>query len=199
MTKSRFFRWGTGLFLLGLLLLVLVPPWRHAVIGSVAELSSPDSPAGYATGIGNPVWSADRGKETIAGIDHASITCGLWSDGRMAVVVWTDVSSGSSRFLPPITTKAEGFVFEGHHRATDGRHIDCRCATKDGRTGGVTINGKTFGLDQGALFLVSTISGQTQVRQLKREVLQSGGGDLRDLAKNDQEIRDFFASFAKAK
>ena len=114
----------------------------------------------------------------------------------MAVVVWTDVSSGSSSFLPPNTTKAEGFVFDGHHRGPDGRHIDCRCATKDGRTGGVSINDKTFDLDQGALFLVSTISGQTQVRQLKREVLQSGGRDLKDLAKNDQEIRYFFASFA---
>ena len=116
----------------------------------------------------------------------------------MAVVVWTDVSSGSS-FLPPITTKPEGLVFEGHHRGPDGRHIDCRCATQDGRTGAVTINDKTFDLDQGALFLVSTISGQTQVRQLKREILKSAGEDLRDLAKNDQEIRDFFASFAKAK
>jgi len=116
----------------------------------------------------------------------------------MAVVVWTDVSSGSN-FLPPITTKPEGFVFEGHHRGPDGRHIDCRCATTDGRTGAVTINDKTFDLDQGALFLVSTISGQTQVRQLKREILRSAGEDLRNLAKNDQDIRDFFASFAKAK
>src|SRR5262249_20676639 len=199
MTKGRFLRWGTGLVLVGLLLLVLVPTWHHAVFGSIVKLLNPDSPAGYASGVGNPVWAADRGKETIPGIDHASITCGLWSDGRMAVVVWTDVSSGSSSFLPPITTKAEGFVFEGRHRGPDGRHIDCRCATKDGRTGAVTINDKTFELDQGALFLVSTISGETQVRQLKREMVKFAGEGLRDLSKIDPEIRDFFVSFAKAK
>jgi len=195
MTNGRFLRWGTGLILVGLLLVLLVPPWRYALLG----LFNRDRQSGYASGISNPVWAADRGKETIPGIDHASITCGLWSDGRIAVVVWTDVSSGGSSFLPPITTKAEGFVFEGHHRGPDGRHIDCRCATKDGRAGAVTINDKTFDLAHGILFLVSTISGETQVRQLKRDTLKLEGENLMDLAKNDQEIRNFFASFARAK
>src|ERR1700730_5959258 len=119
MTMGRFLRWGTGLILVGLLLVLFVPPWRNAFLG----LFSRDSQSGYASGISNPVWAGHRGKDTITpGIDHASITCGAWSDGRMAVVVWTDVSSGRSELPPPITTKSEGFVFEGHHRGPEGRH-----------------------------------------------------------------------------
>jgi hypothetical protein len=117
----------------------------------------------------------------------------------MAVVVWTDGLSGSSRLLPPVATKPEGFVFEGQHRRADDRAIGCRCATKDGRTGTVTINDETFELAQGAFFLVSTTGGQTRVRQMKRDTSKLGREDLMDLAKHDQEIRDFFATFPKAK
>ncbi|HBI43585.1 MAG TPA: hypothetical protein DDY78_12150 [Planctomycetales bacterium] len=193
-------RWPSRIALgLGILLAVaLIVGWFYRAELS-AWLFSPD-PRGRASGIGNPSWTEwTPGNDQIPGIDQASITCGLWSDGRMAFVVWTDVSGGSSAMLPPVTTKGEGFVFEGRHQGSDGRHIDCRCATKDGRAGTVTINDKTFDLAQGALFLVSTISGQTQVRQLERNTLKLKGEDLKELAKNDQEIRDFFVSFAKTK
>lgn len=98
-----------------------------------------------------------------------------------------------------MTTEAEGFVIEGHHRGPDGRRVDCRCATKDGHAGVVTINGQAFDLDQGALFLVSTISGNATIRQLKREMPKLDGEDFRNLAKNDQEIRDFWTNLAKGK
>lgn len=150
------------------------------------------------SGVANPVWSSDQlGKDKIPGIDQASITCGLWGSRGMAVVVWTDLPGGSSEFLPPVTTKTEGFVFVGHHRSSDGRQVECRIATRDGSTGPVTINGKSFNLAQGALFLVSTTGAQTQVRQLKRDFVKLEPGDLMHLAKNDQEIRTFFTNVHK--
>jgi hypothetical protein len=146
-------------------------------------------PAGVAT----LVWSENQpGKNPVPGIDQASIDCGLWSGGGMAVVVWTDLSNGGMEFLPPVTTKKEGFVFVGHHEGPNGRHNDCRCETRDGITGAVTINEKTFDLAQGALFLVSTASGQTHVRQLKRDTHKLKTEDLKELAKNNPEIRGFF-------
>jgi hypothetical protein len=166
------------------------------------ELSAWLSPAGSqggASGIANPAWASDRGETAIPGIDHASVTCGLWSDGRTVVAVWTDASGGSSTLVPRAATRAEGFVYEGHHRGPDGRHVDCRCSTPDGRTGAVTINDKTFDLAHGALFLVSTQGGRTEVRQLQRDTSKLAPEGLKDLARNDQEILDFFSSFAQAK
>ena len=154
---------------------------------------------GNASGIANPVWAAYRGEAAIPGIDHASVTCGLWSDGRTVVAVWTDASSGSSSLAPRVATRAEGFVFEGHHRGPDGRHVDCRCSTPDGCTGTVTINDKTCDLARGDLFLVSTQGGRTEIRQLKRDTLKLGPENLKDLARTDREIQDYFSSFAQAK
>ena len=154
---------------------------------------------GNASGIANPVWVTDRGKDAIPGIDHASVTCGRWSDGRTVFASWTDVSSGSSTLVPRAATMAEGFVFEGHHRGPDGRLVDCRCSTPDGCTGTVTINDRTFDLAHGALFLVSTQGGRTEVRQLRRDTSKLAPEGLKDLARNDQEILDFFSSHAQAK
>jgi hypothetical protein len=148
-------------------------------------------------GVGNPVWDSSSGKPKIPGIDLASITCGIWNGGRLAVVIWTDMSQGTSEFLAPKTTKKEGFVFVGHHRSPDGRHADCRCATRDGITGSVTINDQLFHLAEGRLFLVSTTSGETKVRQLSRDGLTLEAKDLMELANKDQEIKGFFTSFTK--
>jgi hypothetical protein len=195
--EQRRWPWRIALGVGALVSLALFVGWVYRA--ELPALLSQAGPQGYASGIANPVWAADRREAAIPGIDHASVTCGLWSDGRTVVTVWTDVSSGSSSLAPRVATRAEGFVFEGHHRGPGGRYVDCRCSTPDGRTGTVTINDKTFDLADGALFLVSTQRGQTEVCQLKRDTLKLGPEGLKDLARNDQEILDFFSSFAQAK
>ena len=152
----------------------------------------------WPRGVASPVWSSYEGKEPVPGIDQASITCGLWSGRGMAVVVWTDVTTVNSEFLAPVTTKAEGFVFAGHHRGPNGRKVDCRCATRDGKTGTVAINGANYDLARGAIFLVSTTGAQTRVCQLERDTTKLEVDGFRELAKSDQEIRGFFTDAFKA-
>jgi hypothetical protein len=145
-------------------------------------------------GVSNASWDAGRGKDGVAGIDKASITCGVWREG-MAVVFWTDLSWGNS----VATTKEEGTVYEGEYHGRDGRRVKCRCTTGDGRTGAVTIGDERFDLADGSLFLVSTRGTHSQVRQLQRDISKLKPDDLKQLARSDPQIIEFFESPVKAK
>jgi hypothetical protein len=190
----RSFRAGIALLALALLMVIVVLAWRHAVSGRLDSESQWES----AFGVAAPSWDAGRGKDSVPGLDKASATCGLMR-GKMAVVVWTDLPGSSSSFLPPITTKPEGYVFEGLHRGPDGREVNCRCATRDGQTGTVKIGDETFDLAKGSLFLVSTRGDHNQVRQLQRDTSRLKSDDLKDLARTDPDIMGFFETSAKSK
>jgi hypothetical protein len=137
-------------------------------------------PAGDA-GVSSPFWQVNlSGKDRIPGIDQGSATEGQCG-GRLAFVVWTDLT-GAFRFES--TDSDGGFIWAGHHGNPGDQQVDCRCATRDGTNGVVTINGKTFDLARGGLFLVSTLGNPAQVRQLKRDNLRASD-KLWEIAKND--------------
>jgi len=151
----------------------------------------------------NPVWESkpesSPTEPPIPGIDQASISFVSWDNGG-ALVVWTDVSNGTTTSSPPAKTKGEGYVIKGHHhdrRNSKKARVDFRCVTPDGLTGTVTINDKPFDLAQGFLFLVSTTGDQIDVRQLSRDATHISSRGFKNLARTDQEIREFFRSFAE--
>jgi hypothetical protein len=79
--------------------------------------------------------------------------------------------------------------------------VEWRAETADGKTGVIAINKTEYDLADGRLFLVSTVGGKPQVRQLKRDSFgsQQGGEGLRILAKDDPEVRQFVADSAGKK
>src|SRR5262245_5930111 len=99
----------------------------------LCALSGCNSGPAPSFGIGNPMWSIGNSKP-VPGLDQASVTCGTWGTGS-AVIIWTDLPGGRSSYWP--APNGKGVVYEGHHSAPDGRRVDCRCETPDGRAGTV--------------------------------------------------------------
>ena len=78
----------------------------------------------------------------------------------------------------------------------DGCQVTWEWATRDGRTGTVTINGAKYDPAAGRVFLVSTRGGQVQVRQVLRDLseVQAEQESFLDLADSDPEIAQFVAA-----
>jgi hypothetical protein len=119
-------------------------------------------------------------------------TFGTWSDGK-AVLVWSA--------LPAISTGSDTTPsragFSGQHLAPDGGQIEWECTTSDGHTGSVVINGDSYELGDGSLFLVDVQGDETNVVQLDRDTLQLTDENIVDTLKdwlaNDGEVSAFFA------
>jgi hypothetical protein len=83
----------------------------------------------------------------------------------------------------------------------DGRRVEFLCEITDGKAGQAKINGVTYELADGNLFLVSTQAEQHRVKQLKRDLaaLKFERENLEAFGKNDADIAGFFTAPAKQK
>jgi hypothetical protein len=126
--------------------------------------------------------------ELVPGIDSASVYFGTLGKGS-AVTLWSD---GGGNFGASWDRSRKLIKYEGKLRARDGREYPVQCLTADGKTGSVTIDGQTFQLDNGALFLIATAGAKTTVKQLQRGPLKPEKDALRDMALTDPEIKSFF-------
>jgi hypothetical protein len=155
----------------------------------------------FSMGIASPGWSRQKAGETpIPGLDRVTTTCGLWQpEHGLIAVIWSDMMGNSSSAPSAGWKGGPGTSFEGHHRNSDGRQMDCLCETPDGHTGTVTIDGQKFDLAHGAFFLVSTAHPVTQVLQLKRDTMKLNSADLEPLSRTDPEIIKFYTDIARAK
>jgi hypothetical protein len=121
-------------------------------------------------------------------------------NGGVAVVIWTDIETGhtpgnASQGGLRATGSSGHISFSGQNSSADGRLVEWRGETSDGKTGVVTINETQYDLAEGSLFLVSTVGRKARVRQLKRDWLglRQGGEGLKSLAKEDPEVKQFIA------
>jgi hypothetical protein len=91
----------------------------------------------------------------------------------------------------------------GQFRTKDGREIVWSCSTPDGKVGHVVIDGQTFDLTRGALFLISTKDKPTRVQQVPVEAgqLQEKASieKFRELEKADPRIAAFLKSCRDSK
>lgn len=108
---------------------------------------------------GSPVISAGA-----ADFDGTFATFGTW-DGRVAVVVLSD----SPALRTNCGTSGGTAEYTGVHRPPSGAPISWTCSTADGESGRVEINGRSYDLRRGLLFLVSRSEHSTSIRQLNRE------------------------------
>lgn len=131
------------------------------------------------------VWADDE--DRIPGVGRMSV---YYHGGLF--VVWTDLDRGGGGSS---SANARGVRCEGFLSGSEGRRIEFRCESPDGRTGSATIEGRTYDLSEGGVFLVAARGDAVRVRQLDRELetVGLGGPRLREIAEQTPEIRAFFS------
>ena len=167
--------------------------WACMLVSGCGRTPSPASPD-----IGDPsgiiTWSSSAGKgNPLPGIDQGSV----YHLGT-AFVLWSDAPGGGGGSS---SSDVQGFKCQGSLLARDRRRVEFHCETKDAKTGQVTIDGTTYDLADGNLFLLSTAGDQSQVKQLKRSLteLKFERESLEAFGKNDPDIAGFFTKAAKPK
>ena len=155
--------------------LLLVTCFAFLLVGCSSRRQFP------GTGLGCAFWA---GPESPYGDTTASY--GVWSDG-MAFVVWSDLPASNGHSF----AGDKEVVYSGKHWSRDGRVIDFRCATADGKTGTVTIAGRQFKLEDGSVFLVIA---PHQITQVKAETLNANWTEegWQALVKGDPAFAKFF-------
>jgi hypothetical protein len=123
----------------------------------------------------------------------------------MPYVVWTDRPAGWGGGGGGERTADKAHVeYRVFQTPADGPRVEFRyemTETAAGREERITINGVTYELAKGSLFLVSTKAPEPEVVQLNRDTLKLKPGKeaLEELATNDAEVAAFFTKAKKGK
>jgi len=137
-----------------------------------------------------------------SGNDSASIGY-VTLDHKPIFVVWSDGQSGGngagSSTSGPITPHGK-LIFSGSDTKPN-REIEYSGKLHGSRKGEVAIDGTTYDLANGGLFLVSNMDGDVRVKQLKSDLseLTFERNDLVVFCKANPDIADFFSKPAKPK
>ena len=94
-------------------------------------------------------------------------------------------SAGETISGPPYVRKEKGFK-----SSPDGRRFDWELETTDGRGIKCRLDGKDYDLSKGALFLVKTKGGKTEVEQLSRDLsaVQAEAESCKDFAQKEPAV-----------
>jgi hypothetical protein len=133
------------------------------------------------------------------GIDAGSvsfITLNAGPPASVSFVVWSDLSNGAGGGGQG---SARGATYEGRHSSNDGRRIEFRARTTDGKSGTITIAGVEYDLAKGSLFLVSSSDDPPRVAQITFDLsgFPKDSDALKEFAKSNSEIRGFFEKHKK--
>lgn len=125
--------------------------------------------------------------------DEEDATAGTVYRVGTLFVIWTDSPNGGGG---NVSSNAHGITFQGRLVTCDRGHVEFSGESADGRLGTAIVDGVSYRLDDGNLFLVSTDASGLRVRQLKRDLkdLKFERIALQELANTDPEIKDFFAN-----
>ena len=119
-------------------------------------------------------------------------------DGRVAVVVWSNFKGKQDVTGSDSSSESTTVHAQGNCRSTGGASVVWRWETADGKSGAVTVNGVSYDLANGPLFLVSAKGNDVQVRQLKRELGMAPEAEaFEGLAKDDPDVAGFVAAAGK--
>ena len=157
----------------------------------------PSPPRG--SGAGFIAWERFGEINPKAGIDKAHANYGVWKDDGLAFLILTDFVGSSRDRSSGKGTGPE--KYKGQHKAPDGQKVEWQCETADGKTGKMIINGSSYELSNGSLFLVSTRGGKVEVRQVQRDLLKvkPDQESVEKLVKDEADVGSFFAEKAKPK
>jgi hypothetical protein len=115
------------------------------------------------------------------------------------MMIWFDVaegvfSEGTDSSTDPIHRQ------RGYVSASDGRRVDWRLETADGKIATLGINNEPYSLSNGHLFIVTTRGEKTQVQQLDRDLssIQPTNEGCQAFAKSDPTVSRFIRQAALA-
>ncbi len=202
MTKRRCLLAGISVIFLGLILVLVIPPWRHAAFAVFQRDSGqPDAALLPSVDQGSAFWGDSNPDPKLApGIDFASVRWWNWNDD-IVFAVWVDRPrlDGNHGFERLTDRPTEIWRYW-----LDPQGINLECLTTDGKAASLTVKNERFDLSQGRLILISTVGGQVRVKQLTRDNLNLKAGHGREppeslvKLRDDAEVRAFFGAARNA-
>ncbi|NIM95599.1 MAG: hypothetical protein GTO18_18020 [Anaerolineales bacterium] len=117
-----------------------------------------------------------------------------WEEG-LAVMIWHDAAQSSSCDSSG-STSSPTHVVRCHAISKAGIRFDWHLETDDGKTAVFTINEAAYDLTNGALFIVTTASGVTEVSQLERDLsnVQPNNESVVEFSLSDHDVNEFIQS-----
>jgi hypothetical protein len=114
-----------------------------------------------------------------------------WKEGQ-AVMICDDIKGGT--VTPTDSMQSGGTRKVGaSHSSHDGRKVEWLLETSDGRSVKCHLDDKEYDLSKGALFLVKTKGGKTEVEQLIRDLsaVQPDQQSVKEFARKDAAVSKF--------
>jgi hypothetical protein len=103
------------------------------------------------------------------GVEDTMFSYHRWEEG-LAILIWHDIAYGGSGCNGSASTEDPVYRLTCDAVAPDGRTFDWEVHSTDGVTAQMWINGQSYDLDQGTVFLISEQDGQLQVTQIQRDL-----------------------------
>lgn len=123
-------------------------------------------------------------------VGRAGFTYLRWEQG-LEIMIWHDLDSSSNHGSG--STGDPVYHLSGYALSSDGRRVDWQAQTTDGTTAQFWIDGVSYDLASGALFIVTTRDGATKVKQFHRDLsgVQSDDNSCVDFARGDPDLARF--------
>ena len=155
---------------------------------------------GKVTGVssGSRSWSI-AADDPVPGIHQGAaevITLKLGSPNGVTIVVWCAKANGVSSHSSAGVGNAYS---EGHFRLLGEEQVNFRCETNDGVRAKVTIADQTYDTINGSLFLISSQSNETQVKQCAIDVTNfpKEAVAIQNFATDNPNVAAFFTDAKK--
>jgi hypothetical protein len=157
--------------------------------------------SGQSTRFGSTVgvisWN-ETSPSPVGGLDHAWVVYARLGEG-LRILLWTDLQNGVANWTSDSTSDSASF--KGSIQSSDlKKPIDVQCQAQGANSGSLTIDGVTYDLAGGSLFLVSTKGERPVVKQLNRDTSQfkEDPESLKAFARTDPEISAIFTAREEA-
>ncbi len=166
--------------------------WGNSDWGVVAFENSQVAQTEFLPGFFLSRRSTPPGADAASGkLEQAGYVFLRWKEG-LAIMIWHDAlesgeGSGSGSTADPI------YRYQGYAASPGGPRFEWEVQTADGRTARFQINHTSYDLADGALFLITTEDGQTEVRQLQRDLsgVQPNHESIVAFARSDPDVAKF--------
>ena len=128
-------------------------------------------------------------------VDGARYTYQYWDEG-LAILFWHDFTSGGEGCTGSGSTEDPVYRLECDVESAEGGSFSWKVHTRDGVTAEMWIDGQSFDLSMGTMFLVRTGEGGPQIEQLQRDLaqLEPSYEAISALASSDPDVANFIAS-----
>jgi hypothetical protein len=126
-------------------------------------------------------------------------TCAHFGTVRdeLVIVVWSDIDSRARSVSTSSSAIASDHSVElaGSREGLNGPSMKWKLTTGDGKAGAVTINGQTFRLEYGGIFLVRTKAEPAHVLQVKHDIsaMKPGADTWKLLGEANAQVKEFLA------